>query len=65
MQVDELIQLLLDEPLPASTDISDAVDTERVAGKRKREPDNEGEVGGVVPPMNDVYRARQQKRVHT
>jgi len=64
VQVDELIRLLLNEPLPASTEVSDVVDTEKVAVKRKREPENEGEVG-VVPPVNDLYRARQQKRVHT
>jgi len=36
--------------------------------KRKRGDrgeESEEETNGVAPPINDIYRARQQKRVHT
>ena len=39
------------------------------AGKRKRgeggDDSDEESQSGVAPPMNDIYRARQQKRAHT
>ena len=37
------------------------------AGKRKREGEESDEetLNGVNPPLNDIYRARQQKRVHS
>lgn len=35
------------------------------AVKRKREgEENEEDDSGVAPPINDIYRSRQQKRVH-
>ena len=38
-------------------------------GKRKRvegkEDSDEETPSGVAPPLNDIYRARQQKRAHT
>ena len=38
------------------------------AGKRKRgeggDASDEEATNGVAPPINDIYRARQQKRVH-
>ena len=40
---------------------------EKAGIKRKREGGGEVEsdlLAGVVPPANDIYRARQQKRVH-
>jgi len=64
--VDELIRLLVTEPLTNSTEGSgDTAEVEKVGTKRKREAGGpEGELPGIAP-VNDVYRARQQKRVHT
>ena len=67
VHVDELIRLLLTEPLTNSTEgLGDpAADVDKVGTKRKREAgDPEGELPGIAP-ANDIYRTRQQKRVHT
>ncbi len=68
MKLNELSRLLETDKLPDSFD-SSAVDGGGGEGpggtKRKREGDELGEGEGEVPPVNDVYRSRQQKRVHT
>ncbi len=53
------------EQLMALLDTSDGSEVTRVA-KRKREggEDNEEDENGGAPPINDIYRSRQQKRVH-
>ena len=63
------MQLLESNKIP-DTPSADAVGNEGgKTGKRKRgeggaESDEET-ANGVNPPINDIYRARQQKRVHT
>ena len=61
MQLDELIHLL--DTNQVSEDFSNGGVR---SGKRKREggeSDDEAANGGA-PPINDIYRSRQQKRVH-
>lgn len=62
VQLDELVHLLSTNQV--SDDFSDSGGR---TGKRKREvgeeSDEEGTIGGA-PPINDIYRSRQQKRVH-
>ena len=68
--MNELMSLLETDKLPQTFEesaIGNGGGAEDKAGlKRKREG---GEVesdilAGVVPPANDIYRSRQQKRVH-
>ena len=65
MVVDELMDLIIHSSIPElpSTPL---IGQQGVGGayKRKREEqDDLGEEGGVVPPTNDIYISRQQKRV--
>ncbi len=57
VQLNELMALL---------DTSDGSEVIGRSGKRKRdggeESDDDG--SGGAPPINDIYRSRQQKRVH-
>ena len=63
VQVDDLIRILLSEPVVGNSEGGgDTTEMEKVGIKRKREP---GEVEGEMAPVNDIYRTRQQKRVHT
>ena len=70
VQLNELMQLLESNKIP-DTPSGDAAGGNEggKAAKRKRgeggaESDEET-ANGVNPPINDIYRARQQKRVHT
>ena len=36
----------------------------RVGKRRRGDTGEESEDEGAAPPVNDIYRARQQKRVH-
>lgn len=68
MKITELLGLLKTDKLPGTFDGVVGTDNgERAGQKRKHEGGGEeGDRTGdaVVPPVNDVYRSRQQKRVH-
>ena len=68
--IDELIELIMRSPVPDTPSSSSSNQTTEAGGgagqKRKRE-EGEGsdEEGDGAPPSHDVYRLRQQKRIHT
>lgn len=71
MKMTELMNLLETDKLPSSFEAvagnGGGANDDKAGIKRKREGGGEAELdllGGVVPPANDIYRARQQKRVH-
>lgn len=64
--MNELISLLENEKLGNTfegTAGNDAGGVEKAGQKRKHDGEMEATFLGV-PPANDVYRSRQQKRVH-
>ncbi len=70
MKLSELVSLLETDKLPESFEgVVGNGEDDKAGLKRKREGGVAGEAEsdllvGVVPPANDIYRARQQKRVH-
>ncbi len=56
MQLNELMSLL------DTSDGSEFIGGR--SGKRKRDGGEESDDDGSAPPINDIYRSRQQKRVH-
>ena len=63
------MQLLESNKIPDTPSMDAGGNEGGKTGKRKRgeggaESDEEA-ANGVNPPINDIYRARQQKRVHT
>ena len=63
------MQLLESNKIPDTSSVDAGGNEGGKTGKRKRgeggtESDEET-ANGVNPPINDIYRARQQKRVHT
>ena len=66
MVLNELIHLIRTADLPSSLAAGPTMER---PGKRKRgeggEDSDEESQSGIPPPMNDIYRARQQKRANT
>ena len=66
MKVAELMDMLQSDSLPNSFE-NVIGNGEKAGQKRKREggvvEEGAGQ-SGEVPPVNDIYRSRQQKRVH-
>ena len=68
VQLNELLQLLDSNRIPDSASGDVGMGEGSKTGKRKRgegEESDEETSGGVNPPVNDIYRSRQQKRVHS
>lgn len=66
--MDELVNLLEAVELGANADEAVGNDTgggEKAGLKRKHEGGDLEDELLRVPPVNDIYRSRQQKRVHT
>ena len=73
VKMNELISLLENEklgstfegmPVGNDTGASSTGGGEKVGQKRKHEGEMDGGPFLGVPPANDIYRSRQQKRVH-
>lgn len=71
--IDELMTMIAqctlpDPPAPSETSINGVDDMETDQTKRgvKRASGNDSDDEGstVAPPSNDIYRSRQQKRIH-
>lgn len=68
--VDELIELIMRSPVPDVPSSSSNSQTSEAGGavaqkRRREEGDVSDEEGEGPPPSHDVYRSRQQKRIHT
>ena len=66
--VDELIELIMRSSIPdlPSSSSSQASDSGGSLGqKRTREDGNSSDNEETDPPSHDLYRSRQQKRIHT
>lgn len=63
------MQLLESNRVPDSVSMDVGLGEGIKTGKRKRgeggEESDEEMANGMNPPVNDIYRARQQKRVHS
>lgn len=68
VQLEELTKLLESNRIPDSISMDVGTGEGGKTGKRKRgeggEESDEETANGLNPPVNDIYRARQQKRVH-
>ena len=69
VQLNELTQLIQSVQVPDSVSTEGGGGEGVKTGKRKRgeggEESDDETANGVNPPINDIYRARQQKRVHS
>lgn len=64
--VDAAVELITGRPLDAAGEGNGPMENHAVAKSLKRpnaDSDEEDDKGAVAPPIHDIYRSRQQKRI--
>lgn len=64
--VDAAVELITGRPIDAAGEGNGPMENHAVAKSLKRpnaDSDEEDDKGAVAPPIHDIYRSRQQKRI--
>lgn len=67
LAVDAAVELITGKQLEMTSEGNGPVENHAVANKSLKRPnadsDEEEDKGSIAPPIHDIYRARQQKRI--